>query len=128
MRKAAAKTEYTYCPQCGHEVQPMKDGVLWLCPKHGTDLMIPPPKVTTSSLIGTTNATFTIIAAKPGREAGLGEVQCEVVLGYRRLTGDYKGITVEYVTWIYNTMTKGYNLGHYTTDFAAAVKDYEGRC
>jgi hypothetical protein len=80
---------------------------------------------TTSKLIGEVNATFTIIAAKPAKSAV--NVDGQIVLGYRRLNGGYEGITVEYVTWIHNGTTNGYNLGHYTVDFAAAVKDFEVR-
>lgn len=35
---------YSYCPQCGHLIVPYVDGNMALCPKHGTDSVLPSVK------------------------------------------------------------------------------------
>jgi hypothetical protein len=77
-------------------------------------------KVTKSDLIGREHATFTIIAVRDSMVPGK-----KIVLGYRKLTGQFQGITVEYVVWIYNKTTDCFFYGKYYSDIIEAVDHYQ---
>jgi hypothetical protein len=74
-------------------------------------------------LTGTLNATFTIIMQKQlDEESG-------IVLAYRKLSGAYKDIKIEYTTWkCYlndkGAVNTGFCYGHYRIDPVDACNDF----
>lgn len=79
-------------------------------------------KYTRSDLIGREHATFTIIAVRESTVPGK-----QIALGYRRLTGQFQGVTVEYVVWIHNNTTDCFFYGKYYGDFFEAVEEFRTR-